>query len=541
MRADILAITLCLLLAGCTGPAIDDPNTSSHTPAGSGDGASDAAARPALAGWDQARQAAEAADPGLRLAWISGTEASDEGGPPLPTGQARTWTYAFVEPDDGRVFLVDLGPGGTDTRWKEATPRFDAQAPGLPTETLLDTPRVAQALGEAVRTSGASWDQASYWLSPGEDGPVWHAVARLSSATTGHVRIDATDGQTLEPNPGLGSDAAWAKAERHARTWHEDAQPIAAYAAEVETGGTQAAELGALTLHGLVVPPDPVPRDGRAPAWWFLFEAPDTTELLPVQVAADGPATAGAPIPTDSPSDRWIEETSVTAAQAVETVAGEAGLPPNVQLVYHLVPTGQGPLWRIGQDRGDATDWWLVDAQDGTLIGAGKGTATGQGHPGRQATADLEGTYTLVWVHGHEVHDPPEEDRSCSTSLDHDVHLDERVLQYNNDTYPFDPAGLTSVIAFSYWQRPAGCPLAYQMSPGASQATATLGRHGDLTVDLAGNGTAHVPGQGWLDPGENLTITYTDPTEAGGWINGTITVDHLGHWPRSGLWPLPAG
>lgn len=544
MRAHVLVLIACLLLAGCATPEVDtDPglDASSAPPEGQAS-TSPADATSALANLPQAQAAADDAEGQLTLAWISGTEASDEGGPTLPTGQARTWTYAFQRSADGALLLVEASPAGLETTWHEQGPRFQTDGDEIDAAQLTDTPAVAQALSEAIRSSGASWDQATYWLSTAGDTPLWQAVARLSGSTAAHVQVDAVTGQALETTPGTGFEEAREAAGTAAQRWKDEARLIEAYGPEAVEGTIQDLELGPVTLHDVAIGPDAVPGDGRVPAWWFLFSAPEVPELLVVRVDISKTPTPGEPIPVDGAPSQHLEQVDVAATEAAETVAAEAGLPPNAHLVYHLVPASQGPLWRIGQDRGDGIDWWLVDATEGTLIGPSQGQRTGEQHPGRQATADLEGTYTLIWIHGHEVHDPPpEDDRSCTVTLDHDVHTDDQVLQYSNRTYPFEPADLTSVIAFSYWDRPSGCPEAYQMHPDTTQANATLGQHGELEVSLASNGTAHVPGQGWLDPGENLTISYTEQVGPDRWMNGTITVDHLGAWPRSGLWPLPAG
>jgi hypothetical protein len=149
-------------------------------------------------------------------------------------------------------------------------------------------------------------------------------------------------------------------------------------------------------------------------------------------------------------------------------------------------------------------------------------------------------TYSLIWVHGEERLEPEQaQHESCSYLFDHEVGPDRQHLRYRSEAYEIDDADdLDRIIAFDYFREPSGCPVVYELRPDDAEATVRLGAYGTFNVSFEDSGTVNVDGQRSLDPGENVTLTYSqraDEGEDGQWRNGTIHVTVFEGWPRSGL------
>lgn len=149
--------------------------------------------------------------------------------------------------------------------------------------------------------------------------------------------------------------------------------------------------------------------------------------------------------------------------------------------------------------------------------------------------------FWFVWLQGNETHDPPPR-HMCSIVFDHEVRPGTRELVYSDRTYNLtDPP---FVIAFDHFQQGSDCPLAYRLHLGFNETTVELGRYGEMTFTPRKDGSLVLQAGSMeqeLVPGRSATFTYSDryASSRGGYVdaNGTLTVDHRGVWPASGLTP----
>ncbi len=152
-----------------------------------------------------------------------------------------------------------------------------------------------------------------------------------------------------------------------------------------------------------------------------------------------------------------------------------------------------------------------------------------------------DGTYQLAWIEGTERLEPPPEGYGvCDVLYDHGVDVSNRTLTYRADGYAFEPANVSSMVAWDIWDHPSSCPLVYRLQANVDQDTQQVGAYGTLQVAFEDNGTLMVKEDVWLEPGQNTTIAYNERVEEEGrerWRNGTIHVWHFDGWPTDRLQP----
>lgn len=151
----------------------------------------------------------------------------------------------------------------------------------------------------------------------------------------------------------------------------------------------------------------------------------------------------------------------------------------------------------------------------------------------------------VVWAHGRETREQvfgPRDTtrRTCATAFDHDIDPVGRTLVYENASYSFDPTSIASVLVVDHFDAWTSCAIHYALVPDPGDgALVRLGRGGNVTVAVAGDGTLVVDGhEAALD--EAIRATYEARVKQDGRTYdhaGRGTFENLGRWPSDAFVP----
>lgn len=149
------------------------------------------------------------------------------------------------------------------------------------------------------------------------------------------------------------------------------------------------------------------------------------------------------------------------------------------------------------------------------------------------------GEHWMVWIHGAQSRDPPP-GHVCDVAWDHSVDPGARRVDYHNGSYAFDPGDVRVLVAWDVFDG-VSCPLAYALDADPSgPAVREVGRLGNLSVEVQGDGALVLDGTHVLERGTGAHLRYdrTVATEEGTRrFEGNVTVELLGAWSQDGLQP----
>lgn len=175
-----------------------------------------------------------------------------------------------------------------------------------------------------------------------------------------------------------------------------------------------------------------------------------------------------------------------------------------------------------------------------------------EGRPGPRG----EDEYWMVRVSGAEDRRPRWPGVNCSSLKHYGMLPGEQSLSYNRGLYDLDRGNVTAVLAIYHGRRKLNCSLAEVLVPDATvPATVHLGRAGNVTFEVLGDGTVVVDAHGasyHVSPGRAGRGSYVasgvadgenmEHTEEEGTVyryEGTFRVENLGAWPRANITSFP--
>lgn len=154
-------------------------------------------------------------------------------------------------------------------------------------------------------------------------------------------------------------------------------------------------------------------------------------------------------------------------------------------------------------------------------------------------TSRSQDEYWMVWIHGNET-DERKNQAVCSR-LPPDYRIDRanESVVYENRSYDFEPANVTTLLAFDHEDRSSQCAEAEHLVANPQDAhPQAMGEYGTLSLTVREDGTVLVDGK-QVSLGETAEVTYegTPPDPDKLHVDGRFLVENLGAWDQQRLEP----